>query len=152
MQAGTQTLTKGLKGPAVIFDMDGCLVDSEPLCLETIAAEMRALGVSEATPEMVRDRFLGVGLGEIARFVSQRSKAFFPQDFACHVEATLQDRYASDLKVIPGVIPLLKRLEALGIQCAIATGASMKRMNLTLDISGLSSFFEGKALCVEDVT
>ena len=37
----------------VIFDLDGCLVDSEPLSLEAIASEMRRLGIEDATAQEI---------------------------------------------------------------------------------------------------
>ncbi len=136
---------------AVIFDMDGCLVDSEPLCLDAIATEMRTHGVTDATPELVGDRFLGVGMSEIANFVQQSTKAAFPADFASLVGDALKERYLTELKLIEGVTPLLKRLETDGFRCAIATGASCSRMNFTLDISRLGHYFVDAACCVDDV-
>ena len=56
----------------VIFDLDGCLVDSEPLSLEAIATEMRALGIDDATPQELGDKCLG--------HLSGRERAIQSQD------------------------------------------------------------------------
>ena len=53
---------------AVIFDLDGVLVDSEPLSLGVLADEMRALGIADATPEEVGRQFLGVSLKVIRAY------------------------------------------------------------------------------------
>ena len=58
---------------AIIFDLDGCLVDSEPQSLAAVAAEMRALGIADATPEEIGARFLGVSISVIHDYVERRS-------------------------------------------------------------------------------
>ena len=55
---------------AVIFDLDGCLADSEPLSLEAVAAEMRGLGIEDARADRIRHEFLGVTIGAICAWVS----------------------------------------------------------------------------------
>lgn len=55
----------GQKIRAVIFDMDGCLIDSEPLSLEAVAAEMRNSGLHDVTAEEVGAKYLGVSINQI---------------------------------------------------------------------------------------
>ena len=136
---------------AVIFDMDGCLVDSEPLCLEAIASEMCALGIADATAELVGDKFLGVSISEIANYVASRLDGKFPVQFAERVEARLQKKYPTELQIIDGVAGLLKMLRDLDIPFAIATGASSKRMAFTLEAAALAEYFDDVAFCVDDV-
>ncbi len=66
---------------AVIFDLDGCLVDSEPLSLEVLATEMHRLGIDGITVNDIRDRFLGVSIQDICRHVSERLGQACPDDF-----------------------------------------------------------------------
>lgn len=151
MKPSTQIHKPSAGELAVIFDMDGCLVDSESLCLEVIATEMRHLGISNASAEMVGDRFLGVGITEIGKFVVSKVGGDYPVEFATRVEDRLREKYKSELNVIDGVIGLMDLLVARDIPFSIATGASSERMSFTLQISKLESYFDKTAFCVDDV-
>lgn len=140
-----------MTGRAVIFDLDGCLVDSEPLSLAAVAAQMREIGLTEVTAEEIGARFLGVAITDIAAYASTRLGKPCPEDFADRVEARLLARYDTELQRIPGAEPLLKGLSGAGIGLAIATGGSLKRMGVTLDRSGLTPFFPGTACSAEEV-
>jgi HAD superfamily hydrolase (TIGR01509 family) len=136
---------------AVIFDLDGCLVDSERLSIGAITDEMRAMGIPGATFESIRDRFLGVSMRVICAHVAERSGADCPQDFVARVEARLFEAYRTGLRRIKGVTALLDALEAAGVPAAIATGGSVRRMLRTLDYSGLAPRFQGRAYSADQV-
>ncbi len=136
---------------AVIFDLDGCLVDSEPLSLEAIASEMRALGLKDATAEEIGDKFLGVAMPVIADYVSGRLGAPVSGDFASRVETQLLATYETELRQIPGAAELLGSLKTQGHGMAIATGGSLERMTTTLNLSGLEGWFEGTATSAAEV-
>ena len=112
----------------VIFDLDGCLVDSEPLSLEAIASEMRALGILDATAQEIGDRFLGVAMPVIAEYASARLGLPFPIALRKRVETQLLTTYQTELRQIPGATELLRSLKARGCALAIATGGSLNRM------------------------
>lgn len=135
----------------VIFDLDGCLVDSEPLSLEAIASEMRRLGIKDATAQEIGNKFLGVAMPVIADYVSERLGAPVPSLFAERVETRLLAAYQTELRHISGAPELLSGLEAQGCAMAIATGGSLKRMAATLEMSGLASWFEGTASSAAEV-
>ncbi|AUQ99235.1 HAD family hydrolase [Phaeobacter inhibens] len=135
----------------VIFDLDGCLVDSEPLSLEAIASEMRRLGIEDATAQEIGDKFLGVTMPVITDYVADRLGAPVPKDFADRVETQLLATYQTELRQISGAPELLRGLNAQGCAMAIATGGSLKRMAATLEISGLASWFAGTASSAAEV-
>jgi HAD superfamily hydrolase (TIGR01509 family) len=136
---------------AVIFDLDGCLVDSEPLSIGAITDEMQALGIPDATFESIRDSFLGVSMRVICEHVAEKSGAACPQDFVDRVEARLFEAYRTGLRRIDGVMALLDALEAAGVAIAIATGGSVRRMLRTLEYSGLADRFRGRAYSADQV-
>jgi HAD superfamily hydrolase (TIGR01509 family) len=135
----------------VIFDLDGCLVDSEPLSLEAIASEMRTLGIKDATAQEIGNKFLGVAMPVIADYASDRLDAPVPKNFAQRVESQLLATYQNELRRISGATELLGGLKAQGCAMAIATGGSLKRMAATLEMSGLASWFEGTASSAAEV-
>ena len=141
----------GVLPAAVIFDLDGCLVDSEPLSLEVIANEMNSLGIDDVTINYVRDRFLGVSIQDICKHVSERLGKVCPDDFTKRVEDRLLGEYKARLCQIPDAENLLLRLTEAGVKTALATGSSLRRMGATLDISGLATHFTGTAFSADQV-
>lgn len=136
---------------AVIFDLDGCLVDSEPLSIGAIAAEMRAMGVSDASFQDIRDQFLGVSMHKISEYAATRMGSVVDQGFIDRVEARIFEDYRSKLRRTDGALPMLVELKANGVVVAIATGGSIRRMHKTLELSGLADLFEGKAFSADQV-
>ena len=136
---------------AVIFDLDGCLVDSEPLSLEVLATEMHRLGIDGITVNDIRDRFLGVSIQDICRHVSERLGQACPDDFIDRVETRLLTEYQTRLQQIENAERLLDRLSNAGMKTALATGSSLRRMAATLEISGLAAHFPGTAYSAEQV-
>lgn len=136
---------------AVIFDLDGCLVDSEPLSIGAIVEEVHAMGRPEVTFEDIRGRFLGVSMGVICEELTGPTTRKAQQDFVDRVEARLFKAYEKKLKTISGVVDLLSTLQSHGIAIAVATGGSIRRMNETLKVSSLAPWFEGTAFSSDQV-
>lgn len=136
---------------AVIFDLDGCLVDSEPISIRAITGEIREMGVEDVTFEYIRERFLGVSMAVICEHVTKLTGIECSNEFIDRVELRLFDQYRADLRKVAGVTSLLKRLRTLGIPVAIATGGSILRMHTTLEISKLASWFSGTAFSADQV-
>ncbi|HBM61979.1 MAG TPA: HAD family phosphatase [Citreicella sp.] len=136
---------------AIIFDLDGCLVDSEPQSLAAVAAEMRALGIADATPEEIGARFLGVSISVIHDYVERRSGAPCPPEFSANFERRLFASYETGLTCIPGVPGLLQQLHTEGVPMAIGTGGSLLRLATTLRLSGLAPYFEERGFSADQV-
>lgn len=134
---------------AIVFDLDGCLVDSEPLSLEAVAAEMRAAGLADATAESVSRSYLGVTMAKISADLSQALGRDCTAGFADRIEARLFDEYRERLRRMDGVVALLEELKAAGIGLSIASGSSPRRLARTLEIAGLSSYFDGTAFSAD---
>jgi len=136
---------------AVIFDLDGCLVDSEVMALSAIAAEMQDMGFDDVTFESIRARFLGVSMRVIFDLVTNPDSGDFPDDFVDRVEARLFEDYRQHLRQIQGVDAMLTALSERGIKVALATGGSVRRMHTTLSLGGLGPWFDGVAFSADQV-
>lgn len=119
---------------AVIFDLDGTLLDTlQDLCGSTNAA-LRQYGYPERTVEEVR-RFVGNGVKNLMlRALSIEKPEDSPQ-FE-EVFAAFKTHYAlhsnDNTKPYPGVMELLGRLQAAGIRMAIVSNkldAAVKQLN-----------------------
>ncbi|MFY0665435.1 MAG: phosphoglycolate phosphatase [Natronospirillum sp.] len=105
---------------AVLFDLDGTLVDSLPtialgmqdalaeLALPTVTEEQVGHWIGEGTPVLARKAATSVG-------ASERSEALFAQfliSYLPHIPGTPE---------ISGATALLQQLTALGVSCALVT-------------------------------
>jgi beta-phosphoglucomutase-like phosphatase (HAD superfamily) len=136
---------------AVIFDLDGCLVDSEPLVIAAIADEVRKMGIADVSNNDIGARFLGVSMRDICEQLAQSGAVVSTDDFVDRVEAQLFKEYRKKLRRIEGTVKMLKALVDADIAIAIATGGSIRRMNETLERSELYCWFANVAFSADQV-
>ncbi|MDA1258805.1 MAG: HAD family phosphatase [Chloroflexi bacterium] len=135
---------------AVCFDMDGVIVDSEPIHYEADRRAMASYGV-DFTFEEKKARFIG---GTVRGTMFQLSETHGLPD----PEAVLQERQnhfaelaATDLELRGGARDLLARLSERSIPCALVTSGDRWYIDNVFERFGLASFFAG-VITVEDVT
>lgn len=132
---------------AVIFDLDGCLVDSETMSLSSIADQMIEEGVDTTVAE-VSHRFLGLSIQTIVNMISEAAGRELP-GFAERFEDRLLVRFETELQLIPGALPLIEALRNRGVPTAIATGSSLHRLATTLRVTGLGKYFIGRGFSAD---
>jgi len=125
---------------AVIFDMDGLMIDSERVSLAcwSQAAQERALPFTE-------DFWLGmVGLGD--RDCEQRLLQHVDATEVAALFARCHDLYEArtqqGLPLRPGIVELLQLLQAHDIPRAVATSTRQPRANRKLIAAGLLPYFD----------
>lgn len=129
-----------LPGPvgAVIFDMDGLLVDSERVYRDAMGEALKTLGwsMSEALFKSM------IGLSDHRALLFEHYGEDFPlADFNGRVHALAASRLASGAPLKPGALELLDRVEALELPRAIATSSSHETVRLHLGRRGLVERF-----------
>ncbi|WP_299656467.1 HAD family phosphatase [uncultured Jannaschia sp.] len=135
----------------VLFDLDGCLVDSEPLSLQALVAEIRAAGFDGLDFEDMRDRFLGVTLADIVAHVESELGHAVPEGFGDRFHERLYALYAERLERIDAMVAVAERLAAEGVAIAIASGGSAGRIRHTLDLTRLREPFGDRLFSGEEV-
>ena len=135
----------------VIFDCDGVLVDSEP-----IAARLTAESVSELgwvmTADVAKAEFLGDTFGNIIRRVEERIGRAVPADWPARSQRSLLTALERELTPVPGVRSAIEALVAAGATLAVGSQGSHEKMQLTLGVTGLLPFFEGRIFSATQVS
>jgi HAD superfamily hydrolase (TIGR01509 family) len=126
--------------PALIFDCDGVLVDSEYLASRVESELTRELGL-DLTVEEAHDLFLGKTvdgvLDTIAARTGRRPSSVFTYDWAF---ATAR-AFRQELAPVPFVRDAVAELGRRGHRMAVASQSPLARVRLSLEITGLDGFF-----------
>lgn len=116
---------------AAFFDMDGLLVDSEPLWFEVEQAVMARLDGPWTPADQAA--CLGGSMANTARYMLARSTR---QPSEAEVEVMLTDTMAGllarDVPVRPGALELLAALDAAGVPCALVSSSPRRLIDAAL--------------------
>lgn len=129
-----------MKYQAVIFDCDGVLVDSETLGNRVLAEMITEIGFP-LSPEDAVQQFKGGKLADCLAVVEAQMGQKLPADFATQVRAQMAVVFQSELQPILGV---REALEAIPVQKCVASNGPEEKMALTLKITDLARFFDGR--------
>ncbi len=131
----------------VIFDCDGVLVDSEMLSARVLMGMMAEVGLP-ITPEIFRSDFLGRSFAAAAARAEERFQRKLPEGFQLRYRVQLLACMRTELRPMAGIHELLN---AMTVPFCLATGSSPQRLKLSLQVTGLSPYFVGRAYTASDV-
>lgn len=133
---------------AVVFDMDGLLVDTERLVLVALQGAAQALGGE--LPEAIFHRMVGLPQTTSDMILLEHfGAAFALEAYREEVRARMIEALASGAELKAGVVELLDHLDEIGLPRAIATSSSLEAVERTLGPSGVVPRFH--ALVTRDV-
>ena len=133
---------------AVIFDMDGVLVDSEPKHMEAIRAVLAPHGVEYTDAD--NDRFFGFTDMEV--FTTLSTERGLPLDASGmtrrRVEMIVEFTRAQSIPPMDGVPAVIHQLHDAGYRLAVASGSAMEIIEATLDVLGITACFDVVVSCL----
>jgi beta-phosphoglucomutase family hydrolase len=135
MHAGEERMTK-----AVLWDLDGVLVDTAPFHFEAWQELFQSLGKGFADADFRRtfglrnDAILGDILGELAPAEVER--------LAQKKEELYREKIEGRVTAIPGAMGLLRRLQQRGRKSAIVSSTTRENVRVVLGSLGIEGVFE----------
>lgn len=128
--------------PAVIFDLDGTLVDSEPLYLAAEQRLLAELGVENFDAEAKRP-YIGMSTRAILAGLAAEYGFTEPVDLLAERSVLYYlELVRTQLQVFPLMVDFLRLLAADGVPLALASGSTPEVIETVLDVTGLAGFFE----------
>jgi sugar-phosphatase len=127
---------------AAIFDMDGLLVDSEPLWRRAEQQVFPRVGL-HLTDEMC-SQTTGVRLDEVVRLWYGRQPWSGPtvDEIEAQITATVCDLVAAEARPMEGVAEILAFFRQRGYHIALASSSSSRLIQVVVDRFGLGSYFD----------
>ena len=125
---------------AVLFDMDGLLIDSERIAQEVTREAALHLGL--ALPDRIAMRMIGLGRDALERMlVAELGADFLFERFQAEWETRYHQRIAKGVPIKVGVAEALAALAAAGLPCAVATSTHTHFARYKLEQAGLLAHF-----------
>jgi HAD superfamily hydrolase (TIGR01509 family) len=132
----------------VIFDMDGVVVDSEPLSMATIAEMIGEYG-GYADPAMLAE-LTGVNVVEVLNVAAARSGlAVHTADLYRSYEERYLPRLRASAVRTPGLTRLITELRAAGVPLALASSSPLAEIDVVVRALGLNTVLRAIASAEE---
>jgi len=136
---------KGVR--AIVFDMDGVLIDSEPLHLLAYQRFLSDFGLTFQQED--NHKFLGMKDLDCAKhLIEHHNLEMTALDFVARKEATLHKLFAEQLRMQPGVLDTLEDTYRLNVPAVIASSATLPTIELVVELKGIRKYF--RHLCSGD--
>jgi len=125
---------------AVIFDLDGTLIDNMMVHHRAWQRKLKELGL-DYTLERVKEEIHGVNLEILERLFGDRFTIEERKQIAWEKEKAYREIYAAEIKPLPGLMDLLDYCADQDVPIAIATAGPPENCFFALDALGIRNRF-----------
>ncbi len=138
-----------LECQAIFFDMDGTLIDSEPLWLKSEEELMARYGYDWTRAD--QEYCLGGPLSKVGLYMAEKADgAETPEFFVETMISAVESHLENSLNFMPGAIELVDELHQLGFPLALVTASPRNLLRATL--AGLPFKYFSVSVSSDDVT
>jgi len=128
----------------VVFDLDGVIVDSEPIHERANDEYLERLGAS--IDEALREDMMGRRVRELTDVLAKRLGRP-PQEVSAEREAIFWRLLDScGVRAMPGLDAAIARLSGAGLELAVATSGTRAYVDLVLERLGVRAAFAARGL------
>lgn len=131
----------------IIFDCDGVLVDSEPITNKVFWAMLRERGINITLEETVAN-FVGRTMKACAVIIKEKYGVEITADDLAEFAKRSADVLRKELLPVEGIHEVLKTIP---YPYCVASSGSYDKMNITLDVTGVMPYVEGRIFSAVDV-
>ena len=127
-------------GAAVVFDMDGVLLDSEPVHYAVLRDLLAPLGIAWSDAD--HGRTLGLTVAATWSYLGPRLPAGAPlDDITARYDEAILARLRAGVPPIPGARELVRSLAGAGVPLAVASSSPRRWVDAGLEGSGVGEHF-----------
>ena len=124
---------------AILFDMDGTIIDSEPLWLQAEIQVMAELGCHWDEQDQIN--CLGGPMERTEKYMQEKSGNVKPYGyFGQRLNEVMKLKFVKDLELIPNALELITKSKEAGLKTALVTASGRELMNSALTRFPESSF------------
>jgi phosphoglycolate phosphatase-like HAD superfamily hydrolase len=123
---------------AVLFDLDGTIANTLPLCILAFRRSIEPLAGRSVTDQEIIDTFGPSEEGTISAMVPAEFYEKGVSDYLSHYE----ENHAICEQPFEGIIEVLEELKARDIRIGMVTGKGRKSAEISLSLFGLTQYFE----------
>ena len=128
---------------AILFDMDGVLVDSEPMFLGAINRLLVQEGVEPVSVQENEEFLIGTTINETWRVLKMKRPLPLPaSDYIDRYDAIVREVMTEELSPQPGVRELIEVCNRRGLPKAVASSSLHMWVDLKLNAIGLTGAFD----------
>ena len=136
---------------AVIFDMDGLMIDSERVTFECYKEVLKEMNLT------MDEEFYKTLLGKPVKGIQQRFYDVYGNDFPIEdvmkkVHALIAEKFETEgVPVKKGLVSLLQYLKENSYKTIVATSSNRNRVDTILKQAGITDYFDD-SICGDEVT
>lgn len=126
---------------AVIFDMDGVLINSEPIHVDIEMRFLKELGIDITRQEMTK--FIGTSASDMWKILIDEYKIGHTPEWLVKELNVIKTRFfkENDLHPIEGIKDLLDVLKSKEVKMAVASSSPMEHIEVIVDSLGIRDYF-----------
>lgn len=126
----------------LIFDMDGVLVDTEPIYKALNMEHFARLGVAITDQEY--NGFIGIATTKMWTYIKEKGqlKLDVPSLIKAEDQQKIDRLKTLPLSPMPGLLPLLEAAKAAGIPIALASSSSFEQIGVIIRAAGIAAYFD----------
>jgi beta-phosphoglucomutase family hydrolase len=134
-------MSKNNKQYAILWDMDGVLVDTWDLHAKTWQKAFDEFNVP-LTDEQIKTTFGMNSLNAMQYLLGDRYKKEFMIEVIDRKETLFNDLVAGRIELLPGVERWLEQFKKWGMKQAVASSAPLENINAVVDDLGIRPYFD----------